>query len=62
MYLALAKLDATNVYFLLNQETIVDLTLKVQPKVLFLSIEPPAQFASVKPWSVTPSTYIYNNP
>lgn len=49
MYSASTELNAIDLYFLLNLERVVDPTLKVQPKMLFLSAEPPTQFASVKP-------------
>lgn len=57
MYAASAELSATDIYFLLYQETMIDPMLKTQPKVLFQSMDLVAQYASVKPSSLTPSTY-----
>jgi hypothetical protein len=55
MYSSSTELNATDFCFLLNQETTPDPKLKQQPEVLFLSIVLPAQSASVKPVSFTPS-------
>jgi len=49
MYLAFAELSATDLYFLLYQETIADPILKIPPDVLFLLDGLLAQSASVKP-------------
>ena len=49
IYLASAELSATDLYFLLYQETAVDPILKTPPDVLFLSVGLPAQYAFVKP-------------
>jgi hypothetical protein len=44
-----AELSATNLCFLLYQETVVDPTLKIPPDVVFLFDGIPTQSASVKP-------------
>ena len=62
MYSASIELSATDLCFLLYQETVVDPLLNISPDVLFLSVGLPAQSASVKPCSFTSSNYLYHNP
>ena len=62
MYSALDEMSATDLYFPLYQETIVDPMLKIPPDVLFLFHGLPAQSASVKPWSFTLSVCLYHRP
>jgi hypothetical protein len=58
MYSASAELNATDFFFLLNQETTPDPKLKKHLEVLFLSTVLLAQFASVKPINFTQSPWI----
>ena len=62
IYSASTKLSATDLCFLLYQETVVNPILKIPPDVLFLSVGLPAQSASVKPHSLTSSDCLYHNP
>jgi len=49
MYSASAELSATDLYFLLYQETTIEPRLKIPPEMLFWSDGIPAQSASMKP-------------
>ena len=60
MYFASVELSATDRFFLLYQENVVDPMLKIPPNLLFLSDGLPTQSASVKPWSFTPSIHLYH--
>ena len=60
MYSASAELSATDLCFLMYQETVVDPILKTPPDVLFLSVGLSAQYASVKPCNFTSSTHLYH--
>ena len=62
MYSASIELSATDLCFLLYQETVVDPILKIHPDVLFLSVGLPAQSASVKPCNFTSFIYLYHKP
>ena len=62
IYSAYTELSATDLCFLLYQETLVDPILKIPPDVLFLSVGLPAQSVSVKPHSFTSFDYMYHNP
>ena len=62
IYSASAELSATDLYFPLYQETVVDPILKIPPDVLFLSVGLPAQSASVKPHSFTSADSLYHTP
>jgi hypothetical protein len=61
MYSTLAELNATDLYFLLNQDIILDPMLKQHPEVLFLSFAHPAQSTFVNPANLTPPLRSYNN-
>ena len=62
MYPASAKISATDLCFLMYQETTTDPILKIPPDVLFLSDRLAAQSALAKPWSFTPFVHLYHNP
>ena len=62
IFSAYAELSATDLCFLLYQETTIDPILKIPPDVLFLSVGLLAQSLSVKPHSFTSSNYLYHNP
>ena len=61
MYYASLELSTTNISFMLYQETTVNWMLKIPPIVLFWSDGLPIQSALVKPWSFTPSIFLYHN-
>ena len=62
MYSALDELSATDLYFLLYQETTIDPMPKIPLDVHILSNGLSAQSALVKPWSFNPSIRLYHNP
>ena len=62
MYSVSAELSATDLSFLLYQETVAWTKVEIPTDVLFRSDGLPSQSAYVNPCSFTPSDRLYHNP
>ena len=60
MYCSFVELSATDRFFLLYQETVVDPMLNIPLDVLFTSDGISTQSASMKPYSFTPFVHLYH--